>query len=491
MYRLTLYGLIFLWAAALFLSFFRLLPFAPIELVASVAFITAVCVFTELIFANVYEAPANLDSVYITALILTLIISPAKPLDNLAFFAWAAILAMALKFIIAFRLKHIFNPAALSVALTAIMIGQVANWWVGNLYLAPFTLIAGFLIVRKIKRFDLAASFFAASLSTIILTNSLPNFLGSLERALLYSPLMFFAFIMLTEPMTTPPKRIWRVSYGLLTGFLFAPAVHLGSIYSTPELALLAGNIFSFIASPKHKLILKLAEKTEIAPSIYEYSFKSNRKMAYLPGQFMEWTVEHPGQDSRGIRRYFTLASSPTEAEMKLGVKFYPEASSFKKYFLTISGDAKIVVSQLAGDFVMPCDPKQKLVFMAGGIGITPFRSMIKYLLDTKEARSIILLYSNRAGQDIVYQDVFEQAEQELGIKTVYTITDKKAVPTNWRGYTGYVNEAMILKEAPDYQERMFYLSGPRVMVVAFEEMLKKLGVKKSRIKTDYFPGFA
>ncbi|HBO97684.1 MAG TPA: oxidoreductase, partial [Candidatus Omnitrophica bacterium] len=129
-----------------------------------------------------------------------------------------------------------------------------------------------------------------------------------------------------------------------------------------------------------------------------------------------------------------------------------------------------------------------KLVFIAGGIGITPFRSMIKYLLDMDERRDIILLYSNFKPDDIIYKDIFDQAGKRLGIKTVYTITDKPC-PKDWAGENCFIDEAMIKKAVPDYKERTFYLSGSHNMVVAFSEILPKMGVKKSRIKSDFFPG--
>ena len=149
------------------------------------------------------------------------------------------------------------------------------------------------------------------------------------------------------------------------------------------------------------------------------------------------------------------------------------------------------MAAQLAGEFVLPTDRRAKLVFMAGGIGITPFRSMIKHLLDRDEKRPIAVLYSNRTAPEIVYRDVLEEARRRLGIETVYTLTDAKGVPPDWQGETGRVDAEMIAKTVPDYRERMFYLSGPRSLVVGFEEVLRKIGIPKSRIKTDFFPGFA
>ena len=136
-------------------------------------------------------------------------------------------------------------------------------------------------------------------------------------------------------------------------------------------------------------------------------------------------------------------------------------------------------------------DKREKLVFMAGGIGITPFRSMIKDLLDRNEERPITVLYSNKAAPEIVYTDVLEEARERLGIETVYTLTDANRVPPGWLGATGRVDAEMIAKTVPDYRERTFYLSGPRPLVVGFQEVLKTIGVPEGRIKSDFFPGFA
>ena len=127
---------------------------------------------------------------------------------------------------------------------------------------------------------------------------------------------------------------------------------------------------------------------------------------------------------------------------------------------------------------------------MAGGIGITPFRSMIKYLIDKNEKRDIILIYSNRYQSEIVYKNIFDEAQAKLNIKTVYTLTDKTQLPPQWSGETGRVDSIMIQKEIEDFPERIYYLSGPPSMVKGFEAVLRQMGVKKEKIKTDFFPGF-
>ncbi len=496
MYRLVLYYLAFLWAVAVIFSFFGLLPHDPMGVVFSGVLIIAVCWLINKVFAHFFEATVNVESTYITALILALIITPPHTSDYGSYFsiaAWAAVWAMASKYILAIKRKHIFNPVAFAVALTAFTINQSATWWVANIPMAPFVLLGGILIAKKLIRFDLVLSFFAAALATIFMFSLFGGSdpLSLVWKAVSLSPMLFFAFAMLTEPLTTPPTRILRIAYGALTGFLFTPMVHFGPIYSTPELALLVGNVFSYIVSPKEKLILKLGGRVKIAPDIYDFVFDSGSDVSFRPGQYMEWTLGHRSPDNRGNRRYFTVASSPTEGNIRLGVKFYEESSSFKNHMIAMAPGETIVASQLAGDFTLPKNKDKKLVFIAGGIGVTPFRSMLKYLLDKNEKRTITVLYSNKSVSDIVYGDVFDAAWSKLGIGTVYTLTEQNLIPPSWNGERGYIDAAMIKKYIPDYRERTFYISGPRSMNLAFEDTLKKMGISRRQIKTDYFPGFA
>ena len=497
MYRLILYYLIFLVVAGVALSFFGLLPFQPLDLVASLSVLVLVCWIANGIFAKVFRVPANTESVYITAFILALIITPRSPSRYLsagsAIFLWAGVWSMASKYVLAIRRKHIFNPAALAVAVAAFTLNQAASWWVGTLAMMPLVLLGGVLVARKIARFDLILGFLAAACAVTLGTTLAKGagVLAATGQLLADSPVLFFAFVMLTEPSTTPPARSHRIMYGVMVGLLLAPFLHVGRLYSTPELALLAGNVFSYLVSPTAGYRLKLKGVTQLAPDIYEFRFGGAGGLRFRPGQYLEWTLGHSRPDSRGNRRYFTIASSVDEPEVRLGVKFYPAASSFKKALLAMKPGSEIAASRLAGEFVLPTDKREKLVFMAGGIGITPFRSMIKYLLDRNEERPIAVLYSNKIAPEIVYTDVLEEARERLGIKTVYTLTDANRVPPGWVGATGRVDAEMIARTVPDYRERTFYLSGPRPLVVGFQEVLKTIGVPESRIKSDFFPGFA
>jgi ferredoxin-NADP reductase len=482
---------------AVILGLLGIIPYSPLSLVLSTIYITFFCWVTNVIFSKVFKAPTNTESLYITALILVFLISPIDSFGDTHFYSiafWASVFAMASKYVLALQKKHIFNPAAISVVLTSIVLGLSATWWIGTTWMIVPVIVCGLLMARKVDRIDFVIAFFVASIAVVVLphiSGGLGEFWLVLKQFIFFSPTIFFASIMLTEPLTTPPNKRWRIAYGTLVGLLFSPAIHMGAFYSTPELALIVGNVFSYIVSPKEKLLLKLKEKIKIASDTYDFVFAKAQKFSFQAGQYLEWTLAHKSPDTRGNRRYFTITSSPTEENIRIGVKFYPEGSSFKKKLMSLDAGDTIVASQRAGEFVLPKDKNKKLVFISGGIGITPFRSIAKYLLDVNEKRDIVHFYSNRTLEDIAYSDVLDMTHEKLGIQTVYTLTDKETAPTTWLGEKGFVDRAMIEKYVPDFKERIFYISGPHSMVTTFGKLLSSMGVKGSQIKEDFFPGYA
>lgn len=483
MYRLMLYYLIILWFLALALSFLNLLPFTPVALIFSTVLILLTCYISNIFFEKVFRAITNFESTYISALILTLIITPSINAQNIQFAIAAGIISMASKYILALNKKHIFNPAAIGVLIPSLFSFGGASWWAGAPLMNIAVLLGGVLIVRKIQRFDLVLSFLLFHALTIIFLSVVnPMDIASLlMTSFATSSILFFASVMLTEPSTTPPARKFRVFYAGVIGML--------SFFQTFELALIVGNIFSYIFSHKEKLMLKLKERIKLTNDTYEFVFSKEQGFLYEPGQYLEWTIETKKIDRRGNRRFFTIASSPTEKDLKIGIKVYDRPSSFKNTLMSLKLGDKALAGNLAGDFVLPKETKS-LIFVAGGIGITPFRSMIKYLLDKNIKRQIVLYYSNKNEDEIVYKDIFDEAERKLNIKTVYNLTDINNIGAQWRGYKGRLNEEIIKKESPEYKNSIFYLSGPHAMVVGFEDTLLKMGVNSSQVKKDFFPGY-
>lgn len=477
MYRLVLYYLIALVALTLLFSLFGILGFSTIHTLFSLVVILGVCWGVNTLCARVLGAATNIESVYITGFILFLLISPVAPTDaaGIGFLAFASVAAMASKYVLAFRKKHVFNPAAFGVALAGFLGIGWPTWWVGTLPLLPFVFIGGVLIVRKTRRFDLVGTFLVVTLFFIFANTGIQDPLTTLTKTFLQTPLFFLAFVMLTEPITMPPTRRLRTAYAALVAFFYASNVHMGPLYFSPELALLAGNLFAFAVSTKGRYTMRLVEKRTPAPSIDEFVFVPDRPVHFQAGQYLEWTLPHTPSDTRGNRRYFTIASSPTEERIHLGIKFYEPTSSFKIALGKLKINDTITASQLDGDFILPRNPQKKIAFIAGGIGVTPFRSHLQYLVDKNEKRDVVLFYASRP-EDIVYRDIFERAERIIGLKAHYVTK---------------VDESLIRQEIPDFKERTFYLSGPPGMVDAYKKILTTMGVSRFRIKTDYFPGLA
>ncbi len=491
MYRLTVYVLLGLLVTAAALAALGALPFSPIALMTSAALLIAMCWAANTILSRIFAVPTNVESSLITALILALVIDPIRSPADVAFLGWAAIFAMASKYLLSLKNRHIFNPAAVAVVITAIGLGDTASWWVATATMLPITILGGWLIVHKLGVENMVVWFLAAALATasiISLVDRSP-LISAAQQLLTASPLFFVGAIMLTEPLTAPPTRDLKRLYGIVLGALMVPQIHLGSLYLAPEQAIIMANVVAYLMNPKPRFMLQIKRKTRLSPDIMDFAFIPSAKVAFQPGQYLECTLDHTSADSRGNRRFFTIASSPTENVIHLGVRFYPKGSSYKRALQGLGARGTLQGTQIAGDFTLPSDSTRKLVFIAGGIGITPFRSMLKYLADTHQRRDIVVLYTSKTPADFVYRDVLTDAEARVGARVIYTLTDVTNVPRNWTGGVGRIDEHMIQRMIPDFQQRTFYLSGPPEMVHAHENALRRLGVPARQLKKDSFAG--
>lgn len=492
MYRLMLYGLLILAGIAILFGFFGRLPYSGLELTVLLVTILTACLVSNFLFSKLFKATTNFESAYITALILFFLLVPSQEVKYVVINFSVGILAMATKYFFAIKKKHLFNPAAFSVLLFGLFGITNAIWWGAGQALLPFTTILGLLIVRKIRRFHLLFSFLAAGVVTIsfFAVSHGTRLLDAVMQVFLSWQVIFLGTIMLTEPLTSPTRKTTQMIYGMIVGVLLGLQFRIGPIFSSPELALVIGNLFTYFVSSKEKLFLQLKEMRQLTSHIYEFIFPKDPSFQFLAGQYLEWTLGQKHLDARGNRRYFTIASSPTERELRLGVRYSVPSSSFKETLTHLPPGGKIIANQLGGDFVLPKDLSKKLVFIAGGIGITPFRSMIKYLIDTNQKRNIILFYSNTEAADIVYKDIFDEAVGKLGITVHYVLTDKEKIPQGWTGIVGRLSSELIVEKVPDYKERIFYLSGPNVMVNGYKQLLRSLRIRSKQIVTDYFPGY-
>jgi ferredoxin-NADP reductase len=438
------------------------------------------------LFAWTLSSPNNPESWQITAFILFFLIFPQSDIKGYVLTAIVAFLAVASKYILVFRGRHIFNPAAVAVVISSALGLLGATWWIATLVLLPVVVIVGVLIAMKLRHFLMIAIYIGTSvtLACVIALIAGGDIGQALSAVLISSPIIFLGTIMLTEPLTSPTTKRAQIVYSLIVGV--TGGLQLGWL-SKPDVALLIGNIFSFIIGQRRAIRLEFVSSTEIAPSIFTLVFKPLKKVRFSAGQYIELTLPHPHADTRGVRRMFSIASRPGGEYIELGLVKAERSSTFKSALLALKTGAVVRATQVGGSFVLPRSTTQPIVMIAGGIGITPFRSMIDDALARGEKRQILLFYAVRTEDALVYGALLNRARQELALKIIPIVAEPG---DTWTGEKGMLNTTVIERYVADVNNQTYYISGPNVMVQAIRGQLRAKGISPARIKTDYFSGY-
>ncbi len=211
----------------------------------------------------------------------------------------------------------------------------------------------------------------------------------------------------------------------------------------------------------------------QTAKDIYTFLFEPKKPVRYVAGQFIELYLPHENADERGYKHWFTLSSSPTDKYLSITTKIIEKRSSFKSTLFDLKPDTELHMESPMGDFVLPKDASIPLMFVAGGIGATPYHSIIKFLSDGGEQRDIQLLYAARSMEEVAFKELFAGYLGE-----------------NFQIMLERLNGDIILKLARDLDKRHIYISGPEPMVEALDNELKEKGFPYQRIHTDFFPGY-
>lgn len=219
------------------------------------------------------------------------------------------------------------------------------------------------------------------------------------------------------------------------------------------------------------------------AANIKTFYFKPEKALHYTAGQFAEWTLKHEKPDERGIKRWFTISSTPTSKLISLTTKFAEEPSSFKRALLRLKPGDTITVSDAMGDFVLPKLIQTPLIFVAGGIGLTPFHSIFSWLHDVKESRPIKFIYAVNNEDEIIFQETFAA----IGIQPTIIVSNPSAA---WGGERGQLSADLIMGLGEVDRDSLVYVSGPEPMVEKLEADLKAAGMQKRQFVGDFFPNY-
>ncbi len=452
-------------------------------------------------FARAWRVQPHLESSVVTALILYFLFLPQTDPGRLRWLVLAALLASASKFVLAWRGRHVFNPAAAGafgvyVVQAVIDVEPVdrvtASWWVASADLLPWVAIGALLVLHRTRRLELGAVFVAVALPLVVLgLHHVGQGWGDAARtAIQTSPFVFFAGFMLSEPLTLPPRRHQQLAVAVVAGIVYAYPLAILVMIQAPPLfgiadqwqvaALLIGNVLACAFARRSGLRLELVDHHRHGADTHELVFRSSRSHRFEAGQYAELHLPHARADTRGTRRTFTISSTPgPDRTMSFSVRVPEPASSFKRALVDLPVGARIQSTGVGGDFVLPRDRSIPVLLVAGGIGVTPFLSQLGHGGD----RDAIVVYAVPSGDDVPF--LAELSDQRV---VLVSPTRPPAMPEAWTWTEAPVLSVDLLAEVvPDLANRIAYVSGPPAMVNALRGALSR---RAKRVRTDHFSGY-
>lgn len=209
--------------------------------------------------------------------------------------------------------------------------------------------------------------------------------------------------------------------------------------------------------------------------NIQTFYFRSLAPVHYIAGQFIELTMPTAG------KHWFTLSSAPEDELLSITTR--QSDSDFKQALWSLKPGAKVTMSEPMGDFVLPKDARRPLIFVAAGIGITPFHSIFRHLANHQESRSIRFFYAVKQEKDIIFLDTFAKLDQHLTIIV-------KNPSAAWGGERGRLTADQIINLAQPTADSLIYIAGPEPMVEQLRHDLIAKKIAAEQIVGDYFPGY-
>lgn len=234
----------------------------------------------------------------------------------------------------------------------------------------------------------------------------------------------------------------------------------------------------------------KLKSRKEVAEGTMEFCFDKPENFVYKAGQHIVMKLINPVEtDAEGNERVFSLVSAPDEKEISVATRM--RNTAFKRVLKTMPLGTEVSIDGPYGSFTLHNDSTKPAVFLAGGIGITPFVSMVRDAAKKKLPHKIFLFYSNRRPEDSAFLTELQELEKENpNYHFIGTMTDMAKSALSWTGKQGYINEAMIQEQIGDLAKPIYYLAGPPAMVAAMRGVLAKIGVNDDNIRTEEFSGY-
>lgn len=232
---------------------------------------------------------------------------------------------------------------------------------------------------------------------------------------------------------------------------------------------------------------IKVREKRSIARGTMEFCFEKPEHFDFRAGQFCQVTlIDPPETDPEGNTRIFSLATAPYEDYV--GVATRMRDTAFKRVLRDLPAGSEVRFAAPYGDYTLHKRETRPAVFLIGGIGVTPVRSMVAQATHDKTAHEITLLHSNRTPDDAPFAADFEGFASVNPSFRFVQLAD--SAPDGFPGERGRIDERIVRKYVPDLAQSVFYLSGPEGMVRAMRQLLVRMAVDEDSIRTEEFAGY-
>ncbi len=233
-----------------------------------------------------------------------------------------------------------------------------------------------------------------------------------------------------------------------------------------------------------------LLKHEEVAEGTMAFHFAKPVDFQYRAGQSMDLTLLNPPEtDAEGNTRAFSIASAPFDSDLMIATRM--RNTAFKRVLGKAAPGLQLKIEGPSGSFVLHRKAEKPAVFLAGGIGITPFLSIIRQATHEKAPHQMYLFYSNRRPEDAAFLDVLEETTKfNANFHLIATMTEMDKSRREWKGETGFINKEMLAKYLPAVQGPIYYLAGPPAMVAAMRRMLTDAQVDEDDIRTEEFSGY-
>ena len=230
-----------------------------------------------------------------------------------------------------------------------------------------------------------------------------------------------------------------------------------------------------------------IKEKREVAKGTLLVTFELvSDEVDWTPGEYF-WVelLDPPYDDEKGARRHITVVTSPTEGYLGLATRIRDTA--FKRSLVEMPEGSAVDVEQPKGSFVLPEDTSKRYAFIAGGIGITPFRSMLRYIADKDLDYDITLVYSNRDVESTAFLDELKELESVVPrCRVIFTMTEDPS----WDGDTRMLDAGVLRDLLGDLESFHFMIAGPPPMAKSVEGSLLEAGLPEDQVQSDSFSGY-